>query len=150
MWCWFLCEPCLFNNLLYQMQSGVMGTDSKNKPSLMILLTGRNFISWRYETYKTASVVQGQRAGLQYPSLRVQTWPKPLDFQDEKILSTPSFGGEVKPSVPRCRFAACKRSLNLRGSRNVGKITTRHLSHPQFHLSLLGSLVSLRTEAPGG
>ena len=57
MWCWFLCEPCLFNNLLYQMQSGVMGTDSKNKPSLMILLTGRNFISWRYETYKTASVV---------------------------------------------------------------------------------------------
>ena len=48
------------------------------------------------------------------------------------------------------RFAACKRSLNLRGSRNVGKITTGHLSRPQFHLSLLGSLASLRTEAPGG
>ena len=30
----------------------------------------------------------------------------------EKILSTPSFGGEVKPSVPCHRFAACKRSLN--------------------------------------
>ena len=30
----------------------------------------------------------------------------------EKILSTPSFGGEVKPSVPCRRFAACKRSLN--------------------------------------
>ena len=30
-------------------------------------------------------------------------------FKGEKILSTPSFGGEVKPSVP---FAACKRSLN--------------------------------------
>jgi len=29
----------------------------------------------------------------------------------EKILSTPSFGGEVKPSVPSHRFAACKRSL---------------------------------------
>ena len=67
-----------------------------------------------------------------------------------KILSTPSFGGEVKPSVPCRRFAECKRSLNLRGSRNLGKITTGHLSRPQFHLSLLGSLASLQTEAPGG
>ena len=32
-------------------------------------------------------------------------------FQGEKILSTPSFGGEVKPSVSCHRFAACKRSL---------------------------------------
>ena len=68
----------------------------------------------------------------------------------EKILSTPSFGEKVKPSVPCCRFAACKRSLNLRGSQNSGKITTGHLSRPQLHLSLLGSLASLRTEAPGG
>ena len=34
-------------------------------------------------------------------------------FRGEKILSTPSFGGEVKPSVPCRRFAACKRSLNF-------------------------------------
>jgi len=54
------------------------------------------------------------------------------------------------PSVPCHRFAACKRSLNLCGIRNLGKITTGHLSRPQFHLSLLGSLASLRTEAPGG
>ena len=60
-------------------------------------------------------------------------------FRAKKILSTPSFGGEVKPSVPCRRFAACKRSLNLRGSRNLGQI-----SRPQFHLSLLGSLASLR------
>ena len=33
-------------------------------------------------------------------------------FKGEKILSTPSFGGEVKPSVPCHRFAACQRSLN--------------------------------------
>ena len=33
-------------------------------------------------------------------------------FKGEKILCTPSFGGEVKPSVPCRRFAACKRSLN--------------------------------------
>jgi hypothetical protein len=30
----------------------------------------------------------------------------------KKILSMPSFGGEVKPSVPCRRFVACKRSLN--------------------------------------
>ena len=65
-------------------------------------------------------------------------------FQVEKILSTPSFGGEVKPSVPCRRFTACKRSLNLLGSRNLGKITGQ-ISRPQFHLSLLGSLASLRT-----
>ena len=33
-------------------------------------------------------------------------------FKGEKILSTPSFGGEVKPLVQCHRFAACKRSLN--------------------------------------
>jgi hypothetical protein len=33
------------------------------------------------------------------------------NFQGEKILSTASFGGEVKPSAPCHRFAACKRSL---------------------------------------
>ena len=33
-------------------------------------------------------------------------------FKGEKILSTPSFGGEVKPSVPCRRFTACKRFLN--------------------------------------
>ena len=32
-------------------------------------------------------------------------------FKGEKIISTPSFGGEVKPPVPCRTFAACKRSL---------------------------------------
>ena len=32
-------------------------------------------------------------------------------FKGEKILSTPSFGGEVKPSVPCRRFTAGKRTL---------------------------------------
>ena len=62
----------------------------------------------------------------------------------KKILSTPSFGGEVKLSVPCRRFAACKRSLNLSGSRNLGKKYWTN-SRPQFRLSLLGSLASLRT-----
>ena len=34
-------------------------------------------------------------------------------FRAKKILSTPSFGREVKPFVPCRRFAACKRSLNV-------------------------------------
>jgi hypothetical protein len=35
-------------------------------------------------------------------------------FKPEKILSMPSFGGEVKPSVPCRSFTACKRSLNVK------------------------------------
>ena len=51
-------------------------------------------------------------------------------FKGEKILSTPSLGGEVKPSVPCRRFAACKRSLELRGSRILDEIC-RNISRPQ-------------------
>ena len=65
-------------------------------------------------------------------------------FRAKKFLCTPSFRWEVKPSVACRIFSACKRSLNLCRSRNLGKITG-HLSRPQFHLSLLGSLASLRT-----
>jgi hypothetical protein len=36
----------------------------------------------------------------------VQTWPRTMDFKGDKIRSTPSFGGEVKPSVPCRRFTA--------------------------------------------
>jgi hypothetical protein len=51
-------------------------------------------------------------------------------FKGEKILSTPSFGGEVKPSVPCRRFAVCKRSLELRGSRFLDEIC-RNISRPR-------------------
>ena len=34
-------------------------------------------------------------------------------FRPKKILSTLSFGGEVKPSVPCRSFTACKRSINV-------------------------------------
>ena len=46
-----------------------------------------------------------------------------------KFLSTPSFGGKIKPPVPCRRLAACKSSLNLSGSRNLGKITGQFLAH---------------------
>ena len=40
-------------------------------------------------------------------------------FQGKKILSTPSFGKEVKPFVPCRIFAACKRTRKcMRGSRS--------------------------------
>ena len=86
-----------------------------------------------------------------YPACNAHLWPVWLYHiflhispMREKILSMPSFGGEIKPSVPCHRFAACKRSLNVRLSRNLGKITGQ-ISRPQFHLSLLGSVASLRT-----
>jgi hypothetical protein len=48
-------------------------------------------------------------------------------FKGEKILIMPSFGGEVK-SVPCHSFAACKRSLELRGSRILGQNLLEHFS----------------------
>jgi hypothetical protein len=48
-------------------------------------------------------------------------------FKGEK---TPSFGGEVKPSVPCRRFAACKRSLYETWKSHLGKITG-HDSRPR-------------------
>jgi len=42
--------------------------------------------------------------------MKMKHFFKPIPFV-KKILSMPSFGGEVKPSVPCRRFAACKRSL---------------------------------------
>jgi len=46
----------------------------------------------------------------------------------KKILSTPSFGGEVKPSVPCRSFAVCNRSLELRGSRILDEICRENFS----------------------
>jgi hypothetical protein len=65
-------------------------------------------------------------------------------FRAKKSSACLPSEGKVKPSVSCRRFATCKRSLNLRGSRNLGKITGK-ISRPQFHLSLLGYLATLRT-----
>jgi hypothetical protein len=59
-----------------------------------------------------------------FGSLKVACWPlvpkfagshpaEVVGFKSEKILSTPFFGGKVKPSVPCRSFATCKRSLNV-------------------------------------
>jgi hypothetical protein len=51
--------------------------------------------------------------GVIIPEFVGQIRLKPLDFSGEKILRMSSFGGEVKPSVPCCSFAACKKSLMI-------------------------------------
>jgi len=51
-----------------------------------------------------------------FGGLEVPCWPlvpQVRGFAPEKILSTPSFGGEVKPSVPCRSFTACKISINV-------------------------------------
>jgi len=87
---------------------------------------------------------RGKRAGLWYPSLRVQTRPKPSDFSGEKILSTPSFGGEVKPSVPCRKLTACKRTQKWRGSRHFWPNSRPFLARSST-FRYWGSLASFQT-----
>ena len=57
-------------------------------------------------------------------------------FQGEKILSTPSFGREVKPFVPCHRFTACKRSLNVTWKSGIFRQNSSAISRPSsssFH-----------------
>jgi hypothetical protein len=63
----------------------------------------------------------------------------------KKILSTLSFGGEVKPSVPCRTFAACKTSLNVTWKSAFRQNYRITFSPIKFHLSLHGSLASRRT-----
>jgi hypothetical protein len=51
-------------------------------------------------------------------------------FQGEKILSTPSFGGEVKPSVPCCTYKACKGSLNATWKSGISGKNSSAISRP--------------------
>jgi hypothetical protein len=57
--------------------------------------------------------------------LRVQTRPRSMDFKGDKIRSTPSFGGEVKPSVPCRRFTSCKRTIGARRQNLAAVFLTR-------------------------
>ena len=83
-----------------------------------------------------------------YGGLEVACWPlvpkfggsNPPEavgfFRAKKILSSPSFGGEVKPSVPCRRFTACKRSLNVTWKSGIfSKIHQPFLAHVVPHLA---------------
>ena len=52
-------------------------------------------------------------------------------FRAKKILSTFSFGGEVKPSVPYHRFTACKRSLNVTWKSGIFRQNSSAISRPR-------------------
>ena len=71
-------------------------------------------------------------------------------IQGEEILSTPSFGREVKPWVPCRRFAVCKRPLELRGSRHFRQNYRLILAHivPPFTTTI--SHVVGDVGVPGG
>ena len=60
------------------------------------------------------------------------------NFRAKKILSTPSFGGEVKPSVTCRSFTAWKRSLNVT-CKSEFRQNVPDSSRPQFHLPPLGA-----------
>ena len=51
-------------------------------------------------------------------------------FRAKKILSTPSFGWEVKPSVPWSRFTACKRSQNVTWKSGIFRQNYSAISRP--------------------
>ena len=65
-------------------------------------------------------------------------------FSGEKILSAPSFGGEVKPSVSCRKFTACKRTQKWRGSRHFRQNSRKFLAHSSAFLCW-GSLASFQT-----
>jgi len=52
-----------------------------------------------------------------------------VGFLGRKILSTPSFGEEVKPSVPCRSFTACKRSLNVTRKSQFRQNSRTFLAH---------------------
>jgi hypothetical protein len=61
--------------------------------------------------------------------------PCELTRNIEKVLSTPSFGGEVKLSVPCRRFVACKRTLRFTWNSESQAKLSGHFS-PYFCPSL--------------
>ena len=73
-------------------------------------------------------------------------------LRGKKILSTPSFGGEVKLSVPCHRFVACKRSLKCNMEVDIlGKNYQLCFLPMQFNLLLLGvSRVARMRRRTGG
>jgi hypothetical protein len=90
-------------------------------------------------------ILESGFGGLVVSMLASGTRPKPSDFLGEKIHSMPSFGGEVKPSVPSRRFVACKKTSAIYVEVGIaGKIDRPFLA--QFRHSLQRSLVSFDVE----
>ena len=71
-----------------------------------------------------------------FGGLEVACWPVVFKFAGSNpteavgFFSTPSFGGEVKPSVPCRRFTACKRSLNIMWKSGIFRQNSSAISRP--------------------
>jgi len=81
-----------------------------------------NFVHFSKHTVKRAGLLVPKFAGSR-PAEAVGF------FRGKKILSTPSFGGEVKPSVPFLSFTACKRSLNVTWKSTLRQTFRTFLAH---------------------
>ena len=91
-----------------------------------------------------------------FGGLEIVCWPLVPKFAGlhlaeavEKFLTTPSFGGEVKPSVPCRSFTACKRSLTVT-SESAFRQNLPDISRLQFHLPPLDALAWGRLVAKVG
>jgi len=99
--------------------------------------------------------VQESMAGLYYVIPRLDGFEGLVvralrNFRAKKILSTPSFGGEIKPSVTCRKFTACKRTQNWRGSRHIRQNSRLFLAHSST-FRCWSSLASFQTwGTPGG
>jgi hypothetical protein len=109
----------------------------------IVLFFSNTYRKWKWN-YKTESRLRWSRGCVLASRTQVREFKPGRSrriFEGEKIPSTPSFGGEVKPAAPCCRFKACKRSLNV-----TWKSAFRQNSRLLFVAhSPLGSLASRRT-----
>jgi hypothetical protein len=71
-------------------------------------------------------------------------------FKDEEILSTSSFGGEVKPFVPCHIYAACKRSLKKAWKSLLQAKFVGHFSPNSFTLRYYDLWRRADVGVPGG
>jgi len=101
------------------------------------------WLCWKISVHRVSSGFGGLDV-----RVLVQTRPKPSDFSGEKFLSAPSFGGEVKPSVPCRKFAACKRTQKWRGSRHFRQNSRQFIAHSST-FRCWGSLASSQVAGVG-
>ena len=95
-----------------------------------------------------------------FGGLEVACWPlepkfagsqpaEAVGFLGRKILSTPSFGGEVKPSVPCRSFTVCKRALHVTCKSEFRQNYRTFLSHSSTFRRWVSRMVTC-VETPGG
>ena len=84
------------------------------------------------------------------PKFAVSHLAEAVGFLERKIiLSTPSFGGEIKPSVPCRSFTACKISLHVTWKSAFGQNFQTFLAHSSTFRRWCSRVVT-RVETPGG